>query len=108
MNTDNIKISNSVEIANALTNAIIRNKENNNISFVPGWSGNLIDRERLAESILELYNHPRKNREIIKALLLFVYTTSGKADDDDITDTTFIRHHPRINHFTKSSEQKGE
>lgn len=74
MNKEDLIRVRAVEIANQLCNRIKTNNDNNEKPFAPGWS-NWEDitkhRIELAENIMELYKHPRKNKVLLEYLNAF-------------------------------------
>lgn len=74
MNKEDLIRTNAVEIASQICNRIKTNNDNSNRPFVCGWS-NWEDitkhRTELAENIMELYKHSRKNKVLLEYLNAF-------------------------------------
>ena len=74
MNKEDLIRVRAVKIANQICNRIKTNNDNNERSFVCGWSDwedITKHRTELIENIMELYKHPRKNRALIEYLNAF-------------------------------------
>lgn len=74
MNKEDLIRTNAVNIANQICNRIKTNNDNSDKPFVTGWSDwedITKHRTELAENIVELHKHPRKNKVLIEYLNAF-------------------------------------
>lgn len=83
MTRNPLAVNRANEIAHALRNIIEDERKRNEKPFVVGWENRAEQLGDLTENIIELYNHPRKNAELLYFLneLANSYYIGGNSND---------------------------